>query len=211
MIKASKGRLLGCIALLQKLTPKFLDECNHHIPGNAKGLLSLEVCLAYRAKETQEMLYWCGRDKDGKVIDWNAWRSNAHWDESFHSFLPDGLCCAIDTGIYNAETKEWTWPEPKARADANEEQKAKAAAADLMWKTFAEIARDFGLFSGYRWKRKDGSPLDPGHFHLNLGLKAKELRDYLGDSVPGVIQGVITSMWEKANPEAAVKLSAILL
>lgn len=212
MNTTSKVRVLGCHPLLRAIFPAFSAECVQFIPDNTLGTLTLEIALSWRPAPFQEKLYAMGRDEKGVVVDWNLWRTNAHWDESFHSCFPEGLACALDTGICDLATKKWSWPPHTAPKDATAEQIEAAKKGDAMWKAFAEKAPLYGLISGYTWKNKTGRPLDASHFQLNLGpWKAKALVEEVKHMPEKVIEGTIRKIWEKYNPEAYRKLSAVLL
>lgn len=61
-------------------------------------------------------------------------------------------------------------------------------------------------------KKKLGRPLDASHFHLSLGpWKAAGLVEECKDMAAIVVEGTIRKLWEKHNPEAVERLSAVLL
>jgi len=154
------------IPRVEKLHPKInwevkalIDKAEANFPVS----MAIRVAEGLRTIEEQDVLYYKGRDKNGKVVDKKLIVTNAKGGKSFHNY---GL--AIDFALLhdkdgNGQYEELSWD---AAQDFDKD-------GTIDWQEVVKVFKN----AGYEWGGDWRTIVDRPHIQKTFGHSWKELFD----------------------------------
>lgn len=134
---------------INTLHPDIRDSVKTMLQNLKKDGVKVEITLALRTYEEQDILFAKGRNDKGEVSDQSKVVTNARGGQSYHNF---GL--AFDLTVYDKDNKK-TW-----KQDSEE------------WKKVIAEGKNQGFEAGAEWADFPDLP----HFQKTFGLTTKQLR-----------------------------------